>query len=139
MSEEIVQEKRNEKQQVLLIENDLFFSSKISGILAQIGFETIQVSQQSQALERLRDHQIALIILALSLDTMEPILLIQKLKETPETSQIPMIAYAEHSQNELLQKAQDSGCEYVVTNRQIVQNLKELVEVSLAETERDSS
>lgn len=128
MNSEIQSEKK-----VLVVENDLFFSSKMTDTLKQMGLKTVLSCNSKEITGLLKENQVGLIILDLSVDGINTLSLIQRLKNDNSTARIPIIAFAEHTQKKLLEGAANAGCEIVVNNRQAVQNLENLVEVGLAE------
>lgn len=121
-----------ENKKVLVIENDLFFSSKITATLKQIGLRSVLATQLAEINKFLKEQDVILVILDLSVDGMDTVTFVHKLKSSQSTCSIPVIAFAEHSERELLQGAREAGCEIVVSNRGLVEDLKDLVEASLA-------
>ncbi len=119
-------------KQVLIIENDLFFSSKITATLLQLGYKSLVAHKPAEVRTLLKQGNVALVILDLLIDGLDTITLVEELKSNPSLADIPVIAFAEHTETELLHKAREGGCEIVVSNRGIVKDLKDLVEASLA-------
>ncbi len=118
-------------KKVLVIETDLFFTTKIGQTLKEMGLEYLTASSSAEVFQLLGKNQIVLVILDLCLEKMDTITLLEKLKSSDKTEGIPVIGFGEHTDS-ILNRARTIGCEIVVSNRNFVEHLKDLVEASLA-------
>lgn len=106
--------------EALIIDNDLFFTSRIAGVLKESGVAPIvstNLDRISKAIESVK-----WIILNLSLDSPDPIALAENLKNN--APQIPILAYTEHTKTDLIAKARQAGCDVVVPNGALLSELK---------------
>ena len=121
------------EQKALIIENDLFFTSKITNTVKEVGLAPV-IAQESKAVnQQLKDPDLSLIIIDLSLNGLDTLKLLNNVKGSQSTCHIPIIAFAEHTEKELLQGAREAGCEIVITNLGIAKDLKDLIEAALPE------
>lgn len=110
---------------VLVVENDLFFSSRIAGALKSMGLIPIVTSSESRIDETLAAGAPALAIVDMAAGPLDPLAVIAKLK-SPGVP-VPVIAFGEHTNGVALEEARRAGCEQVVTNGKLTASLKELV------------
>lgn len=120
-------------QRVFIIENDLFFTSRITETLKQIGLTSILAGTPGEISKLFQQSDISLVILDLSLNGVDTLTLLSRLKSDRATCHIPVIAFAEHSEKQLLEDARENGCDIVVTHRGLVKDLKDLVLAALPE------
>ena len=113
-------------RKILLVDNDLFFSTRIADQLRKLGFETEVEGVPAAVLGKARGGVIA-VILNLSMRTADPIEIIRSLKSDPETASIPIIAFGSHKNSALLESAKSAGCRAVLPNSTISASLFKLL------------
>src|SRR4051812_27902293 len=91
--------------------NDLFFSSRVSGVAQRIGLDL----RVANSLDKL-PADCRLVVLDLTLPSLNIAATVQTIKETQPTTRI--IAYGPHVQDALLQGAQAAGCDEVLSRGQ---------------------
>lgn len=121
--------------QIVLIEDDLFFSSKIENILKNSEFVIKTFSKKTKALNYLKDNPAGLILINLASHSLNPLKLISEIKADPDLKSIPILGYCGHTQKELIEKARNLGCHKVVPNSAIVLTLTKLLNHLLKPTQ----
>ena len=113
-------------KKVLAVLEDLFFTVKIHESAKRAGLAIEFVKSERDALDKAKAKP-PLIIVDLNFAGIDPIGLITKLKQNPETKSISLIGYVSHVQGELKQKAQEAGCDTVLARSALSQNLAQIL------------
>ncbi len=111
---------------VILVESNLFFTTKISAGLKQLGYG-VEVERSFEGVRKKTGEETEAIILNLSAPGIDPLEIIKNLKNSPETARIPLIAFSGHRDQEKLRSAAALGCELTVANSAIVSGLPALL------------
>ena len=111
---------------IILVETNLFFSTKISSGLAHLGF-FVEVENSLQGVKDKATPETSAVILDLSSPDLDVLAIVRDLKKSKETASIPIIAFAGHKDQNLLKSAESLGCDLVVTNSAITSKLGELL------------
>lgn len=109
-------------KKVLAVMSDLFFAAKINDEAKKLGMMAVFVNDKAEALEQLKSTP-AVVIFDLNSPSVEPLGLIEMMKQNRETATIPTIGFISHVQIELKQKALAAGCDSVVARSVFAQNL----------------
>ena len=115
-----------EVKTVLAVMSDLFFSVKINDAAKKLGMSVAFVKDKELVLQKVKSKP-SMIILDLNCEIAEPLDLIARIKQDPETKDITIISFVSHVQTELKQKAQQSGCDVVVARSAFAQNLETIL------------
>jgi len=102
------------------------FTVKIQEAAKRAGLQASFVKTEAAALEAAKNNP-AVIILDLNERSLDPLQLILKLKENPETHRVSLIGFVSHVQADLKQAAQNAGCDLVVARSAFSQNLPALL------------
>lgn len=113
--------------QIILIEDDLFFSSKIENILKNSEYDLKIFPRGIEALKSLRENPAVLILINLASHNLNPLKLISDIKADPDLKTIPILGYCGHTQKELIKQAQIFGCDKIVPNSVMVSGLSKLL------------
>lgn len=113
--------------QIVLIEDDLFFSSKIESILKNSEYDLKFFPRGIEALKSLRENSAVLILINLASHSLNPLKLISDLKADPDLKTIPILGYCGHTQKELIEQARNLGCDKIVPNSVMVSALPKLL------------
>lgn len=111
---------------LLAVVDDLLFTVKISDAAKRAGLLAQFVKSEQDVMERAKEKPL-LIILDLNAASVKPVDLITKLKESPETKGVSLIAYLSHVQGELKQQAHEAGADIVMTRSAFSQNLPQIL------------
>jgi CheY-like chemotaxis protein len=111
---------------VLAVVNDLFFSAKITEAAKRAGVALQYVTTEKDLLEKAKSHP-ALIIFDLNFDAVQPLQLIQKLKQDAALKDISLLGYLSHVQGDLKLAAQQTGCDMVLPRSAFSMNLTEIL------------
>jgi CheY-like chemotaxis protein len=114
------------KKQIILVEKNLFFSTKISANLKQLGYKTV-ITESLQGVKSKISSETNGIIVSLSLPDKDVLEIIKSLKQNPATASIPLIAYGRHTHRDLFQTARNLGCDVTATNLEITSHLSSLL------------
>lgn len=116
-----------EKKKIILIEKNIFFSTKIVGQLKHLGY-SVDIVSNYQEVKNKAGSGISAIIIDLAARDMNVLEIIKKLKDSPRTASIPLIGFGGHKEHALLESARSSGCALVTTNSDITSDLPKLLE-----------
>jgi CheY-like chemotaxis protein len=111
---------------LLVVVDDLMFTVKISDAAKRAGLLPQFVKSEQDVLDKAKQKPL-LIILDLNAGSVQPLDLIAKLKEHPETKDVNLLAYLSHVQGELKQQAHDAGADMVMTRSAFSQNLPQIL------------
>ncbi len=114
-------------KKLLAAVDDLFFTVKITDAAKRAGLQAEFVKNEKDLLDKARDEMPSLIIFDLNFNALQPLKVISKMKSTPELKSISLIGYLSHVQGELKQKAQEAGCDMVMTRSAFSQNLPQIL------------
>jgi len=116
----------NGNPKILAVLDDLFFTVKINESAKRAGMPIVFVKSEQDALDQAAQKP-ALIIIDLNCAKVDPLKLVQKLKDNAETKAISVIGYVSHVQGELKQQAQEAGCNMVLARSAFSQNLPQIL------------
>ncbi len=117
---------------ILLIETNLFFSTKIAGELKQLGYE-VEKETSFEGARAKASSETAAIIIDLASRGLDAVQIIKNLKNSPETSPIPVIGFCGHADQGLIESAKSAGCNLVTTNGKISSDLSGLLKTVLGQ------
>jgi CheY-like chemotaxis protein len=107
----------------LLVVGDVFFSAKLRDTLKHLGIPARSARTDTEVATELAAGAPRLVIVDLTVKTLDPSALVARLKGSDTTRQVPIIAFAGHVATEALAAAAAAGADRVVTNGQIAGNL----------------
>lgn len=110
------------KKRIVAVLDDLMFTVKINEAAKQAGFDVSFVKTEDALFELVKNKP-ALIILDLNTNAVPVLEIAKKLKSSPDTKAISLIAYLSHIQVELKQKAQETGIDMVMARSAFSSNL----------------
>ena len=113
-------------KKVLAVVDDLLFTVKISDAAKRAGLTPEFIKSEQDLMEKAK-LQPLLIILDLNAASVQPVEVITRLKESPETKGVSLIAYLSHVQGELKQQAHEAGANIVMTRSAFSQNLPQIL------------
>lgn len=112
----------------LLISNDLFFSSKVTGAADALGLKVDVVGDPSQASSMLAESAYRGLFVDLSLPGLSVVELMESL---PTEGRPPVIAFGPHVQTARLEEARKAGCDRVLSRGQFDARLAEILKETL--------
>jgi len=113
-------------KKVLAVVDDLLFTVKISDAAKRAGLTPEFVKSEQDLLDKAKEQPL-LIILDLNAGSVQPVDVITKLKQSPDTKGVSLIAYLSHVQGELKQQAHEAGANIVMTRSAFSQNLQQIL------------
>ena len=123
---------QSETQHILVVVDDLFFTAKITETVRQLGAVPVVAGDIEEVRDRLSQNLPVAIIVDLGLMRSDPVALIDHFRHTPETVDIPMMAYCAHTNQALMDRAVNAGCEYVLPRSSFVHRLPDFIQTSMA-------
>ncbi|HVT93729.1 MAG TPA: hypothetical protein VHD76_12850 [Bryobacteraceae bacterium] len=112
---------------ILAVVDDLMFTVKINDAAKRNGFEALFLKSEKDVLEKIKESSPPLIIFDLNSNSVEPLKLISKIKNSPDHKRISVIGYLSHVQGELKQQAQEAGADMVMARSAFSQNLLQIL------------
>jgi len=106
--------------------SDLFFSVKINDAAKRAGMAVEFIKEEKELLTKAKNKP-TLIIFDLNFESIEPLKLITKIKNSAELKHISIIGFLSHVQGELKQKAHETGCDMVLARSAFSQNLPQIL------------
>lgn len=100
--------------EVLVLVDDLFFSSKIASTARLCAVPTRLLTNYSELIQNANPKKVKLIIIDLNGRTTQPVRAIQELKDSPDQNIIPVLAYFSHVQTELAEEARKAGAQWIL-------------------------
>jgi len=97
-------------KRILFVEDDDMSRDVISTRLIRSGYEVVVVEDGHKALSTVSSQTFDLIILDMSMPVLSGWDTAKKLKASPETASIPILALSAHTQSADRKKALDAGC-----------------------------
>lgn len=111
--------------------DDMFFAAKIRGAAQHVGRQIDFVKSRAELDESLASSPVAMLIIDLNSDRMEPIQVIQHLKSQADLKAIPILGFLSHVQVDLKQQAEQAGCDHVMPRSAFSQRLPEILSAGL--------
>ena len=96
---------------ILLVEDDAVNRDVLTRYLALVGYDIVIAVNGGQALDLAQAQHPDIILMDMRLPGMDGWQATRKLKETPATSAIPIIALTAYAMDEERQKCFDAGCD----------------------------
>jgi CheY-like chemotaxis protein len=123
----------SEVKQLVLLSNDLMFSSSISGVVEHMGAALQIVASTNELLTRANAHKFALAIIDLTASPMDLADLVVRLRQSAQPP-LAIIAYGPHVHTEKLAAARAAGCDEVLTRGQMHSQMPEIIGRHLQQT-----
>lgn len=100
--------------EVLVLVDDLFFSSKIASTARLCSVPTRLLQTRPELVQSADPEKVKLIIIDLNGRTTEPMQAIQELEGLSGRDPIPILAYYSHVQTELAEEARKAGARWIL-------------------------
>lgn len=124
-----------EKQKILVVEDDSFLRELISKKLADNDFEVFQAENGAKALEVAKTESLKIILLDLIIPEKDGFEVLQELKSDPRTQNIPIVIMSNLGQKEEIQRGLSMGAvDFLVkahfTPDEILAKVKQILKIS---------
>jgi DNA-binding response OmpR family regulator len=96
-------------KKVLIIEDDSFLQGLEAGKLERDGFEVITASSGEEALKKIKEPGIDIILLDLILPNFDGFEILKKIKEIKTLNKIPVIVFSNLSDEKSMEKSKELG------------------------------
>ncbi len=122
----IGKENPSSEYQILIIADDLFFSVKIAALLKHLGSSFHVTSSVPDLLWILHNSAPSLIIIDLN-NQQGGVKVIERIRKEKGMGEIPLLAFARHTETEAMIKARDLGCMEVLPRPEFLKKLPQIV------------
>src|SRR5262249_22983807 len=112
--------------------DDMFFTAKINGAASVAGVRVIRMKTAGELIAHVENNGARLIIIDINSASLDPINTIRYLKSKAELKAIPIVGFVSHVQVDLMNAAQEAGCDHVMPRSAFSKRLPELLSESLA-------
>lgn len=103
------------KRRVMVVDDDVISRKLTSHLLRHEGYEVVQTSDASDALDRLKAAPPCLVLVDLHLPVMDGLELTRRMKADPATKHIPVVAVTADAMKGAEESALAAGCDSFVT------------------------
>lgn len=116
---------------ILVVEDNVFNMELTVDLLKSYGYNATKAEDGYVALEKVKDTNINLILLDMQLPKMDGLELLSKLKNNPETSDIPVIALTAHAMLGDKKRFIDAGCDGYISKPLDIHKFKNQIDQHL--------
>jgi len=128
---------------ILVVDDQLQNILLLEGFLAREGYEIIQAESGEEALEKLSDNQVDLVLLDVKMPRMSGFEVLSKLRADKKTVRIPVVMITAYIENEAKVKALESGCDDFISKPfnqyELVARVKSLLRIKFLNDEVDEA
>ena len=120
-------------KKILIIEDDVFLQNLEANKLRKDSYEIITASSGDEALEKIGEENIDLILLDLILPGIDGFDVLQKIKETESLKRVPVIVFSNLSEEKDVKRAKEMGAiDFMVKSNFSLNELAERINKFLA-------
>ena len=112
---------------IAIIVDDMFFASKIRAAAEAAGRTVRSIKSREQLDSELNGSATILVIVDLNSSRLDPFEAIQSIKSITDLASVPVVSFVSHVQTNLIRRAQEAGCDYVLPRSVFSQMLPEIV------------
>lgn len=119
-------------KKILLVEDDSFLEDLEAGKLTKSGFQVIPSNRGDDAILKLKDKEICLAIIDLTIPGASGFDIIKKIRETEESKNLPIIVYSNESDDANIKKSKELGANIFLTKsstsmNELIENINKLI------------
>jgi CheY-like chemotaxis protein len=119
-----------ERPEIVVADDDLLFSSRLSASLAQLGYRAAVV-RSGEALRAALGRPVRAVIVNLAARAFDAVGLVRGLKEGEATRTVPVLGFCGHRDIERSRAAREAGCDAVATNGMVAADLSRVLDALL--------
>ena len=116
---------------ILLVEDQIHFLAIQKAYLERHGYRVLAVEDGAEALPFAREHQPNVILMDLSLPSMDGLSATRELKQDPSTRSIPVVLLTAHAYGSAGRRAREAGCAAFVPKpcepRRVLDEVRQLI------------
>jgi CheY-like chemotaxis protein len=98
-------------QKIMIVEDDPDAMKVLAAMLASVGYEVVRAYGGEDALRRLKQQKVDLILTDLAMPRMSGVEVIAAVKKDPDTRTIPVVAVTAFMWDQIAQSAGQVGCD----------------------------
>jgi CheY-like chemotaxis protein len=114
------------KSTIALLVQDMFFAAKIRSAAEIAGRRIESIKSLDQLEAGQAADSIAMVIIDLNSQGLNPLEMIKLIKDRPELRDVPVIGFVSHVQVDLKRAAEEAGCDYVIPRSLFSMKLPEI-------------
>ena len=119
-------------KKVLIIEDDSFLQSLEADKLEKAGYKIITASNGSEAMKKIEDPEISMVLLDLILPDFDGFEILKSIREHDKTKYIPVIVFSNLSEEKVMKQAYDMGAtDFMVKSNftldELIQHIKKFL------------
>lgn len=119
-------------KRILIIEDDSFLQGLEASKLKKEGYEIITASTGEEALRKINDSKIDMILLDLILPGVDGFEVLKKIRETEPVKNVPVIVFSNLSEEKDIKKSKELGAnDFMVKSNFTLEELAERVKTTL--------
>ncbi len=124
-------------KKVLIIEDDSFLQGLEAGKLEKGGFDVITASSGEEALKKITEPDISIILLDLVLPNFDGFEILKKIKEVDALKNIPVIVFSNLSDEKSLEKSKELGAvDFMVKSNFTLDELVKHIKIILEQKDK---
>ncbi|MFW8565025.1 phosphate regulon transcriptional regulator PhoB [Orrella sp. 11846] len=120
---------------ILIIDDETSIREMLAFSLQNAGFDVLHAQNSSEALEILRDHQTDLILLDWMMPGLSGVELVKRLRQTPQTTRLPIIMLTAREQEDDKVRGLDAGADDYITKPFSVRELISRIKAALRQVQ----
>ena len=106
--------KRDIPKVIMVIDDDLLFLNKLSGLLVDIGFVVLKSHRGKQAMQMLKETTPDCIVAGMNMDDMKPLVFIETIQKKLANSFVPLIVIGDQMTKHIIDKVRFSIDDYLI-------------------------
>ncbi len=96
-------------KKILIVEDDIFLQGLEAGKLEKTGYEIISARNGTEALQKIHEPGVDLVLLDLILPDFDGFDILKKMRETKELEKIPVLVFSNLSEEKDVKRAKELG------------------------------
>ena len=96
-------------KKVLVVDDSETIRQHVAEALTRAGFEVVEASDGAAGLQRVSQHEFSMIILDVNMPLLNGMEMLERLKQDPKTSGIPVVMLTTEAQRSMIERARQNG------------------------------
>ena len=96
-------------KKVLVVDDSETIRQHVAEALTRVGFQVIEASDGAAGLQRAQQHEFSMIILDVNMPLLNGLEMLERLKQDPKTSGIPVLMLTTEAQRSMIERARQNG------------------------------
>ncbi len=96
-------------KKVLVVDDSETIRQHVAEALTRVGFEVVEASDGAAGLQRVAQHDFAMIILDVNMPLLNGLEMLERLKQDPKSANIPVLMLTTEAQRSMIERARQHG------------------------------